>query len=83
MSNSSSGIKLFVLRFIKWIYALIPSEHKILVHPPTVPSSPHTHVLQLSYGEGTLDPGVQPVNKTTENTLELKTNYFRYAFVVI
>ena len=42
------------------MYDLIPSEHKNLVHTsPTVPSLPHIHVLQLSSGEGTLDPGVQ------------------------
>ena len=41
------------------MYDLIPSEHKNLVHATAVPSSPHIHVLQLSSGEGTLDPGVQ------------------------
>ena len=42
------------------MFNLIPSEHKILVQLPIDPSSPHKHVLQLSYGEGTLDPGRQP-----------------------
>ena len=38
----------------------LPSEHKILVQLPIDPSSPHKHVLQLSYGEGTRDPARQP-----------------------
>ena len=39
----------------------LPSEHKILVHAPILPSSPQVHVLQSSCGEGTRDPGVQPI----------------------
>ena len=38
----------------------IPSKHNILVQPSIDPSSPHKHVLQLSNGEGTLDPAMQP-----------------------
>ena len=34
--------------------------HEILVQAPILPSSPQVHVLQLSYGEGTRDPGEQP-----------------------
>ena len=39
----------------------VPSKHKILVQPSIDPSSPHKHVLQLSNGEGTLDPAIQPM----------------------
>ena len=45
----------------------LPSEHRILVHAPILPSSPQVHVLQSSCGEGTRDPGMQPiVTKTNE-----------------
>ena len=52
--------KIFQINLEIAIFESVPSEHKILVQLPIDPSSPHKHVLQLSYGEGILDPARQP-----------------------